>query len=104
MSVTIARSVCVHALSRLDLPTLGRPTMATCRPWRSRLPCRLVRSASSMSRCRSVCVQQGASASGTGSGDEGRACQHRSAVASHCHNNLCTLDKPPPAPLRATHL
>lgn len=30
ISVTIARFVPVHAFSRLDLPTLGRPTMATC--------------------------------------------------------------------------
>ena len=29
-AVTMARSLLLHAFSRLDLPTLGRPTMATC--------------------------------------------------------------------------
>lgn len=30
ISVTIARSVPLSAFSRLDFPTLGRPTSATC--------------------------------------------------------------------------
>ena len=37
-SVTMARSQRLQALSRLDLPTLGRPTMATLSPIRSSCP------------------------------------------------------------------
>ena len=37
-SVTIARCVPLQALSRLDLPTFGRPTSATCRPDRRSCP------------------------------------------------------------------
>uniref|UniRef100_A0A7C9F693 Uncharacterized protein n=1 Tax=Opuntia streptacantha TaxID=393608 RepID=A0A7C9F693_OPUST len=32
MSVTIALSLLLQAFRRLDLPTLGRPTIATCKP------------------------------------------------------------------------
>ncbi len=38
-SVTMATSAPASALSRLDLPTLGAPTSATCRPSRSSAPC-----------------------------------------------------------------
>ena len=41
-SVTMARWEPLQALSRLDLPTLGRPTSATCSPLRSSCPARCV--------------------------------------------------------------
>ena len=37
-SVTIARSLWLQALSKLDLPTLGRPTIATFKPFLSSSP------------------------------------------------------------------
>ena len=45
--VTIARSSPASRLSRLDLPTFGRPASTTWMPVRSRLPCRLFASTSS---------------------------------------------------------
>ena len=42
--VTIARSLLLQALSKLDLPTLGQPTIATFKPLLSSSPCSAVAS------------------------------------------------------------
>ncbi|MNL13843.1 hypothetical protein D3C87_1347630 [compost metagenome] len=78
-SVTMARSACSSAFSRLDLPTLGRPTMAREAPSRSRRPPSAVESrrwASSMRPERVLCIR----ASGGGSISSGKSMEASSSA------------------------
>mmetsp|Transcript_27156 Transcript_27156/g.69106 ORF Transcript_27156/g.69106 Transcript_27156/m.69106 type:complete len:341 (-) Transcript_27156:637-1659(-) len=103
MSVTIARSVRVHALSRLDLPTFGRPTMATCSPWRSSVPVCAVRSAASIPSARaSTCwTMRSESMVGRSSSKSRRASSSASSARASCLSDTTAAPTPPCSPASA---
>mmetsp|Transcript_17138 Transcript_17138/g.47522 ORF Transcript_17138/g.47522 Transcript_17138/m.47522 type:complete len:275 (-) Transcript_17138:585-1409(-) len=94
ISVTIARSLELHALSRLDFPTFGRPTMATVMPERSNVPVRAVRKAASMPSCSDSTCPCSLCASMSGKSSS----KSRRASSSAIRESTCARSSPTAAP------
>ena len=89
-SVTIARSMRLSRFSRLDLPTLGRPTMATRRPSRNSSPWR-----ASATSCSSAARTASSSAT-TAAPSRGGRSSSKSTRASSSANWSSKRSRRPP--------
>ena len=100
---TIARSSPARRLSRLDLPTFGRPASTTCTPVRSRLPCRLFAStASSASRTRARRAAASCACSGsTSSSGKSSIASIRARSSVSCATSAITAAENSPASERS---
>ena len=103
-SVTIARSWRLRRFSRVDLPTLGRPTIATRKPSRRRWPCSAsrTRASSSVRTAVKALITASGCREGRSSSKSSRASSSASWSSKRSRNAVMRRCKPPSRPAIAS--